>query len=171
VLSQCQSSSTYESEINTIDSLQTTLTYIESKLDTFDYEGIKQEYVEIKSKYDYLLENYPDKDDRDFWINQMNYLRSVKKAFGNYAQEYPGIKEDLDYSRSQLLALKNSISDNKLTREEIEEYLATEREAVNQLRLKATRLKPSLEASSVIWDSIADDIDKVVLSLDSVSQD
>ncbi len=171
LFNHCQTPNTYGSELKSIDSLQTTLTYIESKLDTFDYDIIKKEYEDINNKYNYLLENYPDKNDRDFWINQMNYMRIVNKSFGRYAESYPRIKEEVKYSRHQLKTLKNSIADQKLTGEEIDQYLETEIEAVNKLRMEAIRLKPGVEASIVIWDSISGQINKVVLSLDSVSQD
>ncbi len=153
-----------------MDSLQITLDLIESSLNTFNYEEISKEYEDINYKYHYLLDNYPNKNNPEFWINHMNYMHRVKKAFGRYVKSYPKIKEQLSYGRNQLQTLKNSIIDKKLTDEEVEKYLNDEKTAVNDLSMKVSRFKPEIENSNIIWDSISDDINAIFQSLDPVSQ-
>jgi len=116
----------FASEIRSVDSLLTVNKNLQTRMDSIDMGKVKEEASIVKEKMETLQKGYPDTNDRNFWVQEMGLYIRVSKGFSKWQESAPGILEELKTSEHQLETLKNSLEDEKLSKEEAEKYMRRE---------------------------------------------
>lgn len=166
----CNSTLSPENElrVETIDSLNTVLNNVETDLRQWQDSSLIDDAKEAEALYTYLENTYPDKENRTFWITQMNALRRVYKAYGKFGKAQDFIKRKLPLSREQLKALENSIREEALEEKQIEEYMVIETREVNKIYDLYYRFSPEAEVSAIIWDTLKVSMYQIKTDLDTL---
>ncbi len=153
-LAACGNNGKYKVEIQKVDSLQNQLSLYHARLDSVDQERLREMQPEINELYDYLTENYPDSLDRRFWINTLNQMVIVKKGTERYLANYEQLKGEMDYTGKQLADLENSLKDEKLESEKVQEYLRDEKQAVVEIEFFVNKLHGPARYAISAWDTL-----------------
>lgn len=161
----CDQKQVFSSEISTIDSLYATVGQFESRISTIDSSKVKAVLARSTELNDYLTKNYPDTNDRDFWINDMNDLYEVKRGLEKYSAKSDFIVKEIKYCKTQLLSLRKSLDDEKLDQQKAVSYLEIERKAVENLEFLVEKLQPRAEKSLNTWGRINEEIEALADSI------
>lgn len=165
LLIACNSEEPYQRELEQIDSLQTVLKSYRELLDSLDTKEVMATVEHVDSQYNYLMKNYPDLDDRDFWINEVPQFGTIDKALGRLGEHREEMREKLDYSEHQLATLKNSINDDKLTEEQVKEYMESEMRASDNLYFSFNKYIAPSRLALKMWELNREPYDSIVNSL------
>ena len=164
-LSSCNNDRAYADELSDIDSMEVKLTEYRELMDSLETIGIRSMATHVDTQYKYLMANYPDMDDRDFWLGEVAQFGTINKGFSRYIEHSEDISGEIDYSEKQLEGLRNSIRDKKLTDEEIAKYLTTEKEAMYTLDFRYNKYIASSRFAIKMWDAYAAPYDSIVNNL------
>ena len=164
LLSNCTTAtSMYETELDQVDSLRTVVNGYLQFLDSVDTPENTEIAGHVASQYAIVKNNYPDQEDRDFWLKQVPQFGNINKALGRLESNKTQFRSDLEYTDKQLLTLANSIRDEQLDSAKIKEYLEVEERAVSNLGMVFRKhIRPSKLALEMWaynqepYDSIAD---------------
>lgn len=148
-----------------VDSLVTVVEFLSKKVAEPNEQRIAQEAPEVKKTYLTIVELYPNAEDKDFWIKEVNPIHQVNEAFEKFLQDKARIEKDLAASKEQLQGLRNSINDNKLEDSLVEKYLQQETAALAETHLLVTKRIPKAQAAIVIWDSTRAHYDSLAQAL------
>ena len=165
LLSGCNSEQPHQHELDQIDSLQSVLKDYRSLLDSLDTEGNMAIVEHVDTQYNYLLNNYPDMADRDFWLREVPQFGTIDKSLGRLADHKDEIREEIDYSDKQLITLRNSIEDEKLTEEEVTQYLESELRAVTNLNVSFSKYIAPSSLALKMWHVNSEPYDSIVNDL------
>lgn len=163
-LVSCDNSSSFEAELKTIDSLQTVVNNYKAELEALDMDEIASRGKISGEQYEYLEKNYRDSSKREFWLNKMTFYRSVKKSYAHAAEMRPKLMTEIELCSKQLETLENSIVDNKLNKEQVDEYLADEAMAVQELSLHMSKV-PDFEEVDKMYEDLKPTMDSVQQTL------
>lgn len=131
-LSSC-TTSPFEGEISTIDSLSLVVDSLNQKMESIDLVKTKEISKKSSVLQQYLSANYPDSLDRNFWVNKMTPLYGVQRSLSKFLASESEIREEIKYTIEQLKTFRNSLKDEKLSKEEARKYLEQEKNAVSQI--------------------------------------
>ena len=162
LLTACDSDESYQRELDQIDSLQIVFKSYRDLLDSLDSKEVMATIEHVDSQYNYLMKNYPDMDDRDFWVKEVPQFGTMDKALGRLMEHGDEMREELDYSEHQLATLKNSISDNKLTDEQVKEYMESEMRASDNLYVSFNKYIAPSRLALKIWELNREPYDSIV---------
>ncbi len=157
-----------ETRVEKIDSLKSVLTTVENELQPWQDSTLDDDAEQAQQLYVYLEKTYPDKENRVFWITQMNALKKVYKAFGKFHKAKTVVTEKIPLSRKQLQTLENSIREDALEEKQIEEYMVIETQEVNKIYDLYFRISPEVEASASIWDTLRVSMNQIKMDLDTL---
>ncbi len=161
----CQTEEAYQTELNQIDSLRADLSSYLVQLDAFDTDEVSSIAAHVDTQYAYLMANYPDQNDRDFWLKEVSQYGNINKSLGRLESHKDQIRETIEYADKQLRTLSNSIRDEKLTGEQIAEYLERERLAAGELQLSYNKYIAPTELALNLWDAYQEPYDSIVSHL------
>lgn len=153
-IASCQNHGHFAEEIQTVDSLQATLSFYELKLDSVDEPRLREINPQVNELYEYLSKNYLDSLDRSFWITKLNGMTIVKKGAGRYLADYEKLSTEINYTQQQLATLRNSLADEKITEEDADQYLRDEASATGEIILYVNKLQGPARLSIQIWDTL-----------------
>lgn len=165
LLTACNEPLVYEKEISTVDSLAVELNMLDRKLDSIDLTAVREIAKESKNLHDYLVANYPDSADRDFWVNKMDPLYGVQRGLSKFLSQESQLNEEINYTRKQLTTLKNSLRDEKLTEEEVKKYLQQEFEALEEISFMFNKVSFKAKGSLQKWELHEEEMKAVADSL------
>lgn len=148
-----------------IDSLIIVAEYLNEKMLSTRADEIRAEYEEVKYLYHSIVEHYPNKENKDFWINEIDQIYRVENAYKKFIKEAPSIEENLAYTLSQLKALRNSFNDGQLSEEEVGKYIAEEAKALGEVHFRIRKRQPEAEIALTIWDSLGPHYDSLNTAL------
>ncbi len=157
----CNNESAFQEEIQTVDSLQTVVKLYDQSLDSIDYQNLVKISNEVDSKFEYVAANYVDSADLRGYVNSMGIFSRLHKGLNRYEEMQPDVKMETEYTRNQLKDLKNSLEDEKLSKEEAEKYLEDEVRAVRQLSFQFGRIYPEAKNSLYLWDTLGPRYDSI----------
>ncbi len=167
VSTSCESSNNgkFAEEIETVDSLLIIVEGFEARLNAINADTLSENLAIVSERSEFFQKNYPDSNDRKFWVTDMNYLGGVKKAYSRFEENSAGISRQLDESKKQLTTLRNSLEDEKLTEEEARKYVEDEAQAVMELKFGAQKMLGRVEEANVVWDSLRPYFDSIAMHL------
>jgi hypothetical protein len=116
--------------IKEIDSLSVRVFDAQSRLNEMDTAAIKMKYdlyMESIAKMKTIEDTSFSKEE---W-HAMTQYGHVRKALRNFIQQMSTFREEISYSASQLENLKHDLEKKYISREEYENYIQKEREAVD----------------------------------------
>lgn len=131
-LSSC-TTSPFEGEISTTDSLSMVVDSLNQKMASIDLVKTKEVGKKSSVLQQYLSINYPDSLDRNFWVNKMTPLYDIQRILSKFLASEADIRKEIGYTIEQLKTFRNSLKDGKLTKEEAKKYLMQEKNAVSQI--------------------------------------
>ena len=166
----CNQPAAYETEIQEIDSLRLRLTGFRVLLDSLDTEETARLAVHVDTQYNYLLQNYPNQNDREFWLHEVPQFADIRKMLTSLGKKKKGIRQSIEYSDKQLLTLKNSIEDEKLTAEEIKKYLDREYQAYLSLSFTFNKYVEGAKRALKLWEINQEPYDSIVNQLRAEQQ-
>lgn len=155
----------FDEEIEQVDSLSVVLDSLNEKFITIDLEKTREIAKQSSDLQKYLSKNYPDTADREFWVNKMTPLYDVQRNLGKFLNGETEVKNELDYTIEQLKTLKNSLKDNKLTKEEAQKYLDQEAKAVAQISYFLNKYYPRINRSLRTWKDIHIEMQRIADSV------
>jgi hypothetical protein len=161
----CQNKSAFSSELNQVDSLYTEVLSLESKLKEVDSNRAQEVYKESNQLETYLSANYPDTLDKDFWVNDMNRIYKVRRGLEKYLSQENVLKEEIKYSKTQLLSLRKSLQDEKLDSMKAEEYLTSELKAVSKIVFLTDKYQPKGLEAIQAWPEVKKDLQSIADSI------
>lgn len=161
----CQSNKKFEAEIETVDSLITIVEDFQLRLNAINSDTVSEKLSVVSDRVGFFMNNYPDSTDRKFWINDMNYLGLVEKAYSRFEENNQPLSRQLKESMKQLTTLKNSLEDEKLTDEEAQKYVDDEAHHVMQIKFSAQKMIGRVEEADVVWDSLQPYFDSIAISI------
>ena len=153
-LGSCGGSSVYNEEIATADSLITVVENMLTKMDSVSGEMIITISKESGELNTYLSENYPDTSARDFWVNEMNTLYSVKRATEKFLGQEKKLRKELSYSKMQLETFINSLKDERLSPEDVKKYLDIEMDVVKNMQFVLGKIYPQGKYAISKWKTL-----------------
>lgn len=165
ILVSCSGNGSFKEEISSVDSLQVVVDELKLKMDSVNFDEMRETASESKDMYAYLSENYKDSTNRDFWINDMNALRQVMKIMMRHQENCNKTVEELHYTEKQLNDLRNSLKDGKVNKEEADQYLQDEKAAVNTLKMQVQKSQPRVLLAIDMWDTLQAEMAVVADSL------
>jgi hypothetical protein len=172
ILAGCENNNpAVQARLNTIDSLETVLAEVETAMAPYNDSTLKDDAAEVKRLHDYLEKHYPVLDDRSFWINKMNPTRRIYKSLGMFAGKQDEMQGEIVYTRKQLVELRNSIEDEKLSEAEQEDYLAVETRAVAEMHKALFVYEPEAKVCLAIWDTLGPKMYAIKSDLDTLNVD
>lgn len=152
-LTSC-STNPFEAEIATTDSLTAVMDTVRLKLASIDMDQTKKIGQESQLLEKYLSENYSDSLDREFWVNKMTPLYDVQRGLSKFLAGEKEIREELIYTIEQLKTFRNSLKDEKISKEEAYKYLEQEKNAVSQISYFVGKYQPKVERGLREWERI-----------------
>ena len=167
LFSGCNSEQAFQRELEQIDSLQAVLTDYRELLDSLDTEEVMATVEHVDTQYNYLMSNYPDMNDRDFWLKEVSQFGTIDKALGRLADHREKLREEMDYTDKQLITLENSIKDNKLTDEKVAEYFQMEYDAFGNLSFTFKKYIAPSRLALNMWHVNSEPYDSIVNHLRS----
>lgn len=164
-LSSCNNDQAYADELSDIDSMEVKLTEYRELMDSLESVGIRSVATHVDTQFSYLMANYPDMNDRDFWLGEVSQFGTINKGFSRFMEHSEDIAGEMEYTEKQLEGLRNSIKDSKLTKEEIDKYLASEKEALSKIDFRFNKYIASSRYALKMWDAYSTPYDSIVNNL------
>jgi hypothetical protein len=143
----------YQAEINEVDSLLVVVEHLEAQIDSVDMDRINQEMPQLEEIYKTLVNSGVDQNDKNFWVKTVNGVVLVKEPYEKFLEEGPEIKSALQETAKQLRTLRNSLEDQQLEKDKVQQYLSTERDMVKKASLKVRKRQPPVKLAMELWDS------------------
>lgn len=157
----CQNQNEFQAELKSIDSLKVVVENVELKLDSVDSEMMHSRAEEVDRQYAFLEKNFKDSTDRNFWVNKMTFYRQVMKGYTKYVKGEEKLVEEIATSKKQLDALKNSISDGKLQKPDVDQYMKEEAMAVKEMEMHFNKLVPTMDRIHGLYEDLKPQMDSV----------
>lgn len=157
-LFSCESNYVYEREINTVDSLLVVANNSYLRVDSIDVDKASIIMGDAEKMFDLLIDNYGDSTNRHFWIVQIPPLYDVKRDLNRFLSKRDNLLKDIKLSQKQLSTLKNSLQDEKLTKEEVVKYLDQELRAVQGISFLMAKYYPRAQKGLRNWSQVQEDL-------------
>lgn len=151
LFSSCTSNNTEQVAI--IDSLKTELENAKNIVATISEDKNKELQFIVDSNISYFSKNYKDSLTKAIGFMFQDY-KVVSKEIKKYNQIKDQLKLNIDYTLEQLEKLKTDFNSNKITKEQFNEYIVTEKqESVKLINLAKERQK-TLNFEYKMFDSL-----------------
>ncbi len=125
----------YKAEIQTIDSLLVELDSAKAIFNRIDTSGFADLNRSMGTKTSYISGHYSQKGDtigRDLAFLLSNY-RDMRKPLKNHKMAFDEVAEELQFSREQLLNLRNDLENNLQDTIRVRKFMQQEVEAASEV--------------------------------------
>lgn len=156
-------------KLEDIDSLLVVTRYLQEKMLSADTTALQRDYPKIDSVYKIIVTQYPDKQDKRFWVEEVNNLELIRGSYQKFLRDQKEIIAKLDKMEAQLTALRNSVEDDQLSAEEQEQYLVEESRILSGIRLLVRKRQPNMETAVEMWRLQQSHFDSIAQSLQQSS--
>ena len=168
LLSSCNPANQYSKEIAKIDSCLTIIDSIELKYNGIEFDSLAYMVEHVLDNED-KVKNYYTPDTVSMEIGmRMNECKGIRKTLKGVKSKESKYKLEMTELRSQLLNLKEDISNGVLKKEQIQDYLAQELHDLNMLNVSFTDFyemqtlqKSYFYFASPVIDSLVNEITQI----------
>lgn len=131
--SSCQQSS-FETELQVIDSLEISVEAVQQKFKQYDADLMKEKATKAEQQLQFISKNWTEQDTlpRSTAAFLSDY-KANRKALKFYAEQIKRTIAEADYTLEQLKKLRGDINQNAFTKEQIHQYLEDEKQAASVL--------------------------------------
>ena len=144
--------------------------YFIEKIDTLEtvFDSVSNQYilidtVELFNSYDLINANLLRLSNIDTVLSDtIKIYAFIQKSFKRFAAEHHAISEEIDYSKNQLLTLKNDIINDNISDESMEKYYFEEKEAIDNLMHKIRFNVQSIEYQLQSFDHLNEKMEKII---------
>jgi len=129
----CQKTS-FDAELETIDSMQVTVEAVQQKLTQYDAGMLKEHAKKANKQLTFIANNWMKEDTlpKPAAVFLSSY-KANKKSLQFYAEQINRMEEEATYTLAQLSKLRGDIKNDMLTKEQVKEFLSDENQAVTVL--------------------------------------
>jgi hypothetical protein len=152
VFNSCKTKS-HPKKVAQVDSIYAITDSIEKKLSTIDTLNIKKVFKEYKENIGLIGRYFDDKKDDSTWSTMTTY-GAINNPLKRFVMDYPGLYDELSFSRGQLDSLKTDIENDKVSVEKMPVYIQTEADAVNTLKIQVDSYVNDAKANLKLFDSL-----------------
>ena len=157
----CNVNHPYREEIKSVDSLMTVVDYLEGRVDKIPDEKIEARLDSAEQITRILANRKPDSTKRRAWLTKTATVERISRAYSKYISDREDLKSSIDFTEKQLRELRNSLTDEKVTRSEAENYVKDEMLAVHNLQMLVNKRVPEAETAVTLWDSLRSEYDTI----------
>ena len=143
----------YKQEIKTIDSLENEISVRLKKYDALDLENLNQIALKAKSNTARLKQVVTDTIDQELG-RLMTIYKDYRKADLDMYRRFLQLKEELQYSQSQLNNLSTDLSKNSINKDSVRYYLELEKNASVQVIKQFEDMSSMLPQYYQTFDSV-----------------
>lgn len=149
--------------VSKIDSLLTDLDSISLSYTNLNYDEIKLKYDSVLNNNAHLKqsETIDIANDTDLKENLFKYSR-VQRSFKTFFKNHDEFINDIRFNKNQLSTLKTDISNNMLSKEEIDKYYNEELNAHKTLVEKLSLSTDNIKTSFKIYDEVHNKINDYI---------
>tara|TARA_R110002050_G_scaffold67404_3_gene145857 strand:- start:2263 stop:2820 length:558 start_codon:yes stop_codon:yes gene_type:complete len=142
----------YNDEIAVVDSLLVQLKEYQARYALIDSTAILSQAAEIEAMSKVLHGPKADQNDKKYWTTELGPFELVYIPFNKYMNDKAKIEKKLNFSQSQLLSLRKSLSDAVIDTATASKYLLDEQKALAEIEMLAMkRIEPTIRAQE-IWE-------------------
>jgi len=138
VVFSCKSSS-YKNEIESLDSLQLSLTNAKEIFDSIPYDSVSY-YWDVFNHYIRQIQQIKIDIDNDEDRATLQLFGAMKSPLRDFLRDKKKTSDDIDYTLKQLHDLKADLARNSISAEKAPEYIETETYSAQVLILKIQKL-------------------------------
>lgn len=154
----------HKKEIRIIDSLYCVLDSTEMKMNEIDLDELRS----MKSTYMGTIEDFrscsANKDLDSVWAIVTGFS-TIKSYLKKYINEHNNVEAELKFSRNQLKDLKNSLKNNKIPEDSINNYIQLETSSVDVFNKKVIHLIDFTKQGIELYDSLNPQMIEVIEEL------
>lgn len=163
-------SSPYQEEIKHIDFLLSQNDSLQKVFASVDSAEVQSEFPRVDSIHKIMTGSSAPQDDKAYWTETIAALEYVHHPYMKYIGDVSKMRKNLQYSKKQLLTLRNSLADNKLDSAKASEYLATETMALQDVALLVRKRIGPVKEAIAVWDTSEARYLELVAKNDSLAQ-
>jgi len=126
-----------------------------------DTTRIRDIYTYYLSTLDSLKKYFKEKENDEQW-HIMTKWGVVKKALKVYLESYPAVEKDFQFSYKQLADLQHDLRYKLISKEAFETYFSQEKEANNNLCIRARMLVDNANYSLSIYNQYKLKVDSLI---------
>jgi hypothetical protein len=138
--------------IQKVDSLLTVVERADSLFLSIDSAKVAESFSSFESTSKDFGKYFTDEYDSN-WTTITSYA-NIKKPLRNYLRQYHDLRHELDYSRAQLLSLKQSLKTDVIPEDSIEYYVDSETGAVFMLEQSLSFIVNEASMELARYDSL-----------------
>ncbi len=146
-------SSPYQEEIKHIDFLLTQNDSLQKVFASVDSAEVQSEFPRVDSIHKIMTGPTAPQEDKKYWTETIAALEYVHHPYMKYVGDVSKMSKKLQYSKMQILTLRNSLADNKLDSAKAIEYLATETMALQDVALLVRKRIGPVKEAIAVWDT------------------
>lgn len=161
----CNPASKFEAELSEIDSCLIVIDDAETQLNAIDFDSLQLMVDHVLANEEEIKIYYhPDTLSLEIGT-RMNECKGVRKTLKNLDAKRNNFKNEIGALKVQFTNLKSDIEDGVLTAEKIKDFLATEKEDLNQLNLSLNGFYSVQELQKKYYYSAVPVIDALIVKL------
>lgn len=151
-------------ELARIDSLENKLTQIAKNLNVDD-KIITARSKEMTENMTLIQMHYKEEFTQEM-AQKMGRYRAINKVYTKYLGKQEKLDQELDVLHKQITGLRNSVEDNKMSRDEFKMHYATEKLAAEQLMEESSKFAKVLYEVELDYQRLAPYVDEIIRKLD-----
>lgn len=165
IVLSCDPSKEFKTELDDIDIDLAHLDSLENILDGIDFDSLRIMVEHVKANEAEIKELYtPDTLNEDFG-RQMNDCKAIRKNLGNVGKDEGLYGDELNAIKHQFLDLKDDIKNGILSKEQITEYVAVEKAALNKISLSFGSFYNMVSAERYRYHVVVPKVDALIADM------
>lgn len=153
-----------------VEKLEETLTKAEESLKAVDTSKTGEYFRISNEKLKFIQENFKDTMDRETTLIIADYAAS-RKSLRMFMENYSDVTKELDYSRSQLAALKADIQKGLMPEDKFTDYYSSESKSVEKLDELVQNLVQWYDSALKMYEAKSPPVEKIISSLKEKQED
>ena len=161
----CDPEKEFKTEISEIDQHLAEIDSLENILDGIDFDSLKLMVEHVKRNEAEIKRMYtPDTLNEEFG-RQMNDYKAIRKNLGNIGKDQSLYGDELNAIKHQLIDLQTDVKNGVLNKEQLTEYLAVEKAALDKVSLSFGTFYAMVSAERYRYQVVVPKVDEFIEGL------
>ncbi|NOQ75128.1 MAG: hypothetical protein GQ574_24150 [Crocinitomix sp.] len=161
----CDPAKEFKTELDDIDAHLVHLDSLENLLDGIDFDSLTIMVEHVKSNEAEIKELYTPDTLNETFGRQMNDCKAIRKNLGNVGKDESLYGDELNAIKHQFLDLKDDIKNGVLSKEQITEYVAVEKAAMDKVSLSFGSFYNMVSAERYRYHVVVPKVDAFIAEL------
>lgn len=167
----CDPAKKYSAEISTIDSCLTELNELDVLYQGIEFDSLKQMVLHVKSNEKKMKTYYSSDTINADLGSHMNICKGIRKSLKGIESARVEFVSEITALKTQFENLKTDILNNVLNKEQIDDYLATEKDALEKFSLSFMAFYENQKLQSEYYYTSVPFVDQYVATLNIPDED